>query len=84
MLLIKPVCIVSLVIVVFRVGAQAQASAQNAHDHGLFLCLEDGLKSSDSGCQLLAKMQVARFPEGPLFWYLNRFPTKEAAEGCER
>jgi quercetin dioxygenase-like cupin family protein len=81
--LIKPACIVSLLIVVFRVDAQAQASAQDAHDHGLFPCLEDGLKSSDSGCQLLAKMQVARFPEEPLFWYLNRFPTKEAAEAAK-
>jgi quercetin dioxygenase-like cupin family protein len=84
MSLIKPACIVSRLIVVFfvvtRVGAQPQTSAQGGHDHRLFPCLEDGLKSSDSGCQLLAKTQIAQFPEGPLFWHLNKLPTKEATQ----
>ena len=83
MSLIKLTFIVRLLIVVFPVVAPVGAQAQDAHDHRLFPCLEDGLKSSDSGCQLLAKIQVARFPEGPLFWYLNRFPTKEAAEAAK-
>jgi quercetin dioxygenase-like cupin family protein len=85
--LIKSARIVGLLIVVFPLvataGTQAQASAQDAHDHRLFPCLEDGLRSSDSGCQLLSKMQIARFPVGPLFWYLNRFPTKQAAEAAK-
>jgi quercetin dioxygenase-like cupin family protein len=58
----------------------AQNPNNDIHNHRLFPCMEDGLKSSDSGCQLLAKMQIARFPEEQLFWYLDRFPTKEAAE----
>jgi quercetin dioxygenase-like cupin family protein len=61
-----------------------QASGEDTHDHRLFPCLEDGLKSSDSGCQLLAKMQVARFSDEPLFWHLNRFPTKEGAEAVKQ
>ena len=85
--LIKPACIFGLLIVVLPVTApivaQAQAPDQDTHDHRLFPCLEDGLKSNDSGCQLLAKMQVARFPEEPLFWHLSKFPTKEAAEGAK-
>lgn len=87
MSLIKPAYIFSLLIVVLLVAApivaQAQTPGQDMHDHRLFPCLEDGLKSNDSGCQLLAKMQVARFPEQPLFWHLIKFPTKEAAEGAK-
>jgi quercetin dioxygenase-like cupin family protein len=87
MSLIKPTCIFSLLIVVLPVTAlivaQAQASDQDMHDHRLFPCLEDGLKSNDSGCQLLAKMQVARFPDEPLFWHLSKFPTKEAAKDAK-
>jgi hypothetical protein len=63
--------------------AHAQNPTNDIHDHRLFPCMEDGLKSSDSGCQLLAKMQVARFPEEPLFWHLNRFPTKQAAHAAK-
>jgi quercetin dioxygenase-like cupin family protein len=65
------------------VVTRAQASGEDTHDHRLFPCLEDGLKSSDSGCQLLAKMQVARFSGEPLFWHLNKFPTKEGAEAVK-
>ena len=87
MLVIKPTFGFSLLIVALLVtdpiAAQTQASNQSTHDHRLFPCLEDGLKSSDSGCQLLAKTQVPRFPEGPLFWYLYRFPTKEGAEAAK-
>lgn len=87
MSLITPACIFSLLIVVLPIAApivaQAQAPDQNMHDHRLFPCLEDGLKSNDSGCQLLAKMQVGRFPKDPLFWHLSKFPTKEAAEGAK-
>ena len=87
MSLIKPARIFNLLIVILPVAAsivvQAQAPDQDMHDHRLFPCLEDGLKSNDSGCQLLAKMQVARFPEEPLFWNLSKFPTKEAAEGAK-
>ena len=87
MSLIKPARIFGLLIVILPVTApivvQAEAPDQDMHDHRLFPCLEDGLKSNDSGCQLLAKMQVARFPEEPLFWHLSKFPTKEAAEGAK-
>jgi quercetin dioxygenase-like cupin family protein len=62
---------------------QAQVSGEDTHDHRLFLCAEDGLKSNNVGCQLLAKMQVARFPDGPLFWHLNKFATKEAADAAK-
>jgi len=45
--------------------------------------MEDGLRSSDTGCQLLGKMNVSRFPDAPLFWCLNRFPTRNAAEAAK-
>jgi quercetin dioxygenase-like cupin family protein len=63
--------------------AQAQTAGQGTHDHRLFPCMEDGLKSSEFGCQLLAKLQVSRFPGGQLFWHLNKFPTREAAEAAK-
>src|ERR1051326_542466 len=63
--------------------AQAQAGTENTNGHTLFPCLEDGLKSNNVGCQLLAKMQISRFPEGPLFWPLNRFSTRAAAEAAK-
>jgi len=62
---------------------QAQATGKDAHDHRLFPCLEDGLKSNEFGCQLLGKLQVSQFPEGPLFWHLSKFQTREAAEAAK-
>jgi len=62
---------------------QAQASGEDTHDHRLFPCMEDGLRSSDTGCQLLAKMKVSQFPDAPLFWCLSRFPTRKAAEAAK-
>src|SRR5215470_16159194 len=70
--------------VVPTIVAQGEAPGDDTHDHRLFPCLEDGLQSSDSGCQLLAKMEVARFPDEPLFWHLNKFPTKETAEAVKK
>jgi len=63
--------------------AQAQATRKDGHDHRLFPCLEDGLKSNEFGCQLLGKLQVSRFPDGPVFWHLSKFPTREAAEAAK-
>jgi len=60
--------------------ARAQTGPQGAHDHRLFPCVDDGLNSSEFGCLLLAKLRVPRFPGGQLFWHLNKFPTREAAE----
>lgn len=65
----------------FCAPAFAQAPAQ-AHIHRPFPCLEDGLKSSDVGCLLLGKTEVASFPEGPLFWNLSAFKTREAAQAA--
>jgi quercetin dioxygenase-like cupin family protein len=62
---------------------QRQVSGQDTHDHRLFPCAEDGLQSNDFGCELLAKIRVARFSDGPLFWHLNKFPTKEAAQAAK-
>jgi quercetin dioxygenase-like cupin family protein len=45
--------------------------------------MEDGLRSSDTGCQLLAKMNVSQFPDGPLFWCLNKFPARQVAEAAK-
>src|SRR5215469_13317429 len=59
---------------------QSQGTGDNTHDHNLFPCMEDGLKSSDTGCQLLGKITVQQFPDSPLFWSLNRFPTRAAAD----
>jgi quercetin dioxygenase-like cupin family protein len=65
------------------VRAEAQATGKEAHDHRLFPCLEDGLKSNEYGCQLLGKLQVSQFRDEPLFWHLNRFQTREAAEASK-
>jgi len=76
-------------IIVFAVCAvlgqmlQAQVSGEETHDHRLFPCMEDGLRSSDTGCELLAKLKVSQFPDAPLFWCLNRFPTRKAAEAAK-
>ena len=64
--------------------AQSQQGPGDAtHDHKLFPCMEDGLRSSDTGCQLLAKMNVSQFPDGPLFWCLNKFPARQVAEAAK-
>jgi quercetin dioxygenase-like cupin family protein len=60
----------------------AQSTGDDTHDHRLFPCMEDGLKSNDTGCQLLAKMKLSQFPDAPLFWYLSKFPTRNAAEAA--
>jgi quercetin dioxygenase-like cupin family protein len=59
-----------------------QSPGDDTHDHRLFPCMEDGLKSNDTGCQLLAKMKVSQFPDAPLFWRLSKFSTRNAAEGA--
>jgi quercetin dioxygenase-like cupin family protein len=58
-------------------------SSKDTHDHRRFPCLEDGLKSNKFGCLLLAKKEVAQFPEGALFWHLNKFLTRDAAEAAK-
>jgi len=76
-------------VVVFGVCAalgrmlRAQGTTEDTHDHRLFPCMEDGLRSSDTGCQLLSKMKVSQFPDAPLFWCLNRFATRKAAEDAK-
>jgi hypothetical protein len=62
--------------------AQGQGASNSTHDRALFPCMENGLKTHNVGCQLLAKMQVSRFPEGPLFWHINKFPTRASAEAA--
>ena len=63
--------------------AQAQVNSRDTHAHMPFQCLEDGLKSNKFGCLLLAKKELAQFPEGALFWHLNKFATREAAEAAK-
>lgn len=70
--------------VVTAIVAQAQGKGTANHDHKQFQCLEDGLKSKEFGCLLLAKMEVERFPTGELFWHLNKFPTRAAAEAAKK
>ncbi len=62
------------------IAGQTQGTGEDTHDHRLFSCMEDGLKSNNTGCQLLGRMKVPQFPDTPLFWCLNRFPTRKAAE----
>ena len=69
--------------VVTATVAQAQANSTDTHDHRRFQCLEDGLKSNKFGCLLLAKKEIARFPEGALLWHLSKFPTRRAAEAAK-
>lgn len=63
--------------------AQAQVNGTDTHDHRRFQCLEDGLKSNKFGCLLLAEKELARFPQGTLFWHLSKFPTRRAAEAAK-
>jgi len=65
------------------IAAQTPANVTDAHEHKNFQCLEDGLKSNEFGCLLLAKQQLARFPEGALFWHLSQFPTRKSAEAAK-
>jgi quercetin dioxygenase-like cupin family protein len=65
------------------IAVQAQATGEATHDHRLFPCMEDGLKSNDTGCQVLGRMKVPQFPDTSLIWYLNRFPTRSAAEAAK-
>ncbi len=77
------VCAVLIVALHLMATAAAQVQATNARDHRLFACVEDGLKSSDVGCQLLGKTRVSQFLNGPLFWHLSTFPKREAAEAAK-
>jgi quercetin dioxygenase-like cupin family protein len=63
--------------------AQSQAGGGGTHDHRRFQCLDEGLKSSEVGCLLLAKREIARFPQGAVFWHLNKFPSRAAAEAAK-
>jgi len=56
--------VITLLQMLGPIVAQGQASPQDTHDHRLFPCAEDGLKSNDFGCQLLAKVEVTQFPDG--------------------
>ncbi|HEY8561654.1 MAG TPA: cupin domain-containing protein [Pyrinomonadaceae bacterium] len=79
--------IIGALILALHIGmatvAQAQVSGTDTHDHKSFQCLEDGLKSNEFGCLLLAKLQLERFPEGQLFWHLSKSPTRGAAEAAK-
>jgi mannose-6-phosphate isomerase-like protein (cupin superfamily) len=83
----KRLYVIGALVVVLHVTtatvAQAQTAGQDTHDHRLFECLEDGLKSNEVGCLLLFKKEAPRFPEGAFFWHLNKFPTREAAEAAK-
>ncbi len=82
----KYICGIIMGLAVYLVVAtfgHGQGSQEDTHNHSLFPCMEDGLRSSDTGCQLLAKMKVSQFPDAPLFWHLNRFPSRNAAEATQ-
>jgi quercetin dioxygenase-like cupin family protein len=83
--MIKPISYISVFAVCAAIAQtlQAQGTGDDTHDHRLFPCMEEGLKSSDTGCQLLGKIMVRQFPDSPLFWCLNRFPTRNAAEAAK-
>ena len=50
-----------------------------------FACEEQGLRDgAPFGCQLLARPTGMRFPPGPLFWHLVRYPSREAAQAAGR
>src|SRR5215475_10000247 len=78
----KPLIIGMIAVVVVAMLAQAQETDKDKHDHRIFPCMEDGLSSGDTGCQLLSKMRISQLPDGPLFLHLNRFSAKEGAEAA--
>jgi len=71
--------IVGALILLSATITPAQSPSDDTHDHRLFPCMEDGLRSNDTGCLLLAKIKVTQFPDAPLFWCLSKFPTRNAA-----
>ena len=56
--MIKPISYVFAVCAAIAQTLQAQGAGDDTHDHRLFPCMEDGLKSGDTGCQLLGKIMV--------------------------
>src|SRR5262249_15527348 len=69
----KPLIIGMIAVVVVAMLAQAQETDKDKHDHRIFPCMENGLSSGDTGCQLLSKMRISQLPDGRLmvalqFW----------------
>lgn len=86
MLMIRVVFLVALVVVTFcnapAAPAQTHVGGKDAHEHVLFQCLDDGLKSSEISYLLLAKRGIRQFPKGAVFWHLNVFPSMAAAKAA--
>jgi quercetin dioxygenase-like cupin family protein len=64
------------------IPSAAAGQVPNGHDHGLFECAGDGLSRKEStgfGCERLAKYEVPRFADGPLFWHITKLPAKPPA-----
>lgn len=84
MLNLKGLSLVIVAAIALHASPASVAQSHRAtHDPTRFQCLDEGLKSSQVGCLLLGKKMVTRFPEGTVFWHLNKFPSMAAAENAK-
>ena len=81
-LLVPPLAL-SLLPAALSAQDTARAAADSAR--APFACEEQGLRDgAPFGCQLLARPSGMRFPAGPVFWHLARYPSREAAQAAGR
>jgi quercetin dioxygenase-like cupin family protein len=58
-------------------GASPASAQQNVSTAD---CPAISEKRSEIGCYILSHQPLGQLPEGPLFWYLDTYPTRQAAE----
>jgi quercetin dioxygenase-like cupin family protein len=56
------------------VHAQAQTPT------GSLVCTPVTQRASEQGCYILVNDSLGRLPEGPLYWHIDRYPTRAAAD----
>ena len=56
------------------IHAQAQTPT------GSLVCTPVTQRASEQGCYILVNDSLGRLPEGPLYWHIDRYPTRAAAD----
>ncbi len=69
-------CLISLV----RFTAMAQPPMEYGHFAG---CKPLSERTGESGCWIVLTQNIGELPKGPLYWALDRFPTRAAAESAK-
>jgi quercetin dioxygenase-like cupin family protein len=76
-------CLLSLAWLV-TLGAQPRAIQTPPRDAQKPTCAPIAQRTSDVGCWIIADEAVGKLPRGPVFWHLDTFPTRAAAEAAKR